>query len=251
MSFFTVGLIVLGVIVIIGLILVGSIVSKFKNIVDTAAPILNALDKDQIEYQEYEIENTPKSVNAMTSVYLPRIQADFPEFNYFEFKTKAENMLISALDAISDENVEELINGSNDLISQIRAIIDANRDSQQTEIFKDVVIHRTEIKNYVKRGGNCVITLQSSVGYHHFIKSINGDLKSGSESAMKQTRYDTELVYVQDSSKIETGSGAIGMNCPNCGAPIKTLGVKSCPYCGSGVTEVNIKTWAINSLKEV
>lgn len=246
-----VGLIALGVIAIVSLGIISSIVSKVKRTVDMAGPLLNAIAHTDFDELENEIENTPKSVNAMTNIYLPRIEADFPEFNYFEFKKKAENMLISAFDAISDENLSELINASSDLTAQVKARIDANRDSLQKEIFRDVVIHQTEIKNYVKNGGTCKITLQSSVGYHHFIKTNGGDVKSGSETAMKQTRYDTDLIYIQDVSKVAKGETAIGSNCPNCGAPIKALGVKACPYCGSGITEVNIMTWTINSFNEV
>lgn len=251
MNGFIIGLITLGVIAVVVLVIVSAVVNKIKSTLDVAAPLLNAIAHTDFDQQEYEIENTPKSVNAMTSIYLPRIEADFPEFNYFEFKKKAENMLISAFDAISDENPEGIINASSDLKSQVSARIDANRTALQKEVFRDVVIHQTEIKNYVKNSGTCKITLQSSVGYHHYIKTNGGDVKSGSETAMKQTRYDTDLLYVQDVSKVQKGETAIGMNCPNCGAPIKTLGEKTCPYCGSGITEINVLTWSINSFNEV
>ena len=47
---------------------------------------------------------------------------------------------------------------------------------------------------------------------------------------MKQTRYDTDLLYVQDISKVQKGENAIGMNCPNCGAFHVYHTV--CPACG-------------------
>lgn len=232
------------------LAIIGGIVSKILRIVKEVKPIINELSEG-LEQQEFEYENNPKSVNGMTTVYLPRIEKDFPDFNYYEFKTKAENMLISAFDAISDNNVSELVNASSELHEQIRQIIDANLDARQTEVYKDVKIHQTEIKNYVKANGTCKITLQSSVGYHHFIKNMSSQVIKGSETTLKQTRYDTELIYIQDINKVAEGDNAVAVTCPNCGAPIVTLGEKHCPYCGSAVTVVNIRAWAINRINEL
>lgn len=244
------GSIVALVALIIVLVLVGGIVTKILRIVNTVKPYVDEL-KDGLEQQEYEYENNPKSVNGMTSVYLPRIEKDFPDFNYFEFKTRAENMLISAFDAISDNNVGELVNASSELKEQIRQIIDANIDARQSEIYKDVKLHQTEIKNYVKENGTCKITLQSSIGFHHFVKNYNGEVVKGSETTLKQTRYDTELVYIQDENKVAVGDTSVSVTCPNCGAPIRSLGDKSCPYCGSAVTVINIRAWSINKINEM
>ena len=228
------------------------VVNAIKGVTSDVRSIMSNIPKDlDINREmELEIETTPKSLNAMTSVYLPQIERDFPEFNYFEFKTKAENLLKSAFDAISVEDIALLVNASDDLTKQINSIISANQNNRQKEIFKDVTVHKTEIKHYVKENGTCKITLQSAIGYHHFIKSFSGDVISGSEIAMKQTRYETELIYIQDTSKITEGDTGLGMNCPNCGAPINTLGNKICPYCGSAVAEVNVRMWTINAFKE-
>ena len=40
---------------------------------------------------------TPKSVSGMTRLMEPQIMRDFPDFNWSEFKHRAENMLTSAL----------------------------------------------------------------------------------------------------------------------------------------------------------
>jgi len=241
--------IILAVIGIVGLGLIAAIANKVKKAVDVAAPIISALSEG-LEDQEREIEMNPKSVNAMTSVYLPRIEADFPDFNYYEFRTKAENMIKSAFESISTERIEVLQNASKDLRYQISNIINRNRDRERIEKFINVKIHQTEIKNYVKSGGTCKITLQSSVAYNHFYKNKSGAIIEGSDTFTVQTRYDTELIYIQDIDKVESSDSAIGTNCPNCGAPIKGLGSKSCPYCGSGITEINIHTWVINSFEE-
>ena len=50
--------------------------------------------------QADELAATPKSVSGMTRIFEPQIQRDFPDFNLVQFKNKAENMLVSALQAI-------------------------------------------------------------------------------------------------------------------------------------------------------
>ena len=45
-------------------------------------------------------------------------------------------------------------------------------------------------------------------------------------------------------------ASAIGINCPNCGAPVKNLGQKYCDYCGTGIREINVRSWSFESVKE-
>ena len=51
---------------------------------------------------EQEYAATPKSVSAMTSLLLPKIKKDFPEFQYDEMKVRAQNVLTSYLLAVSE-----------------------------------------------------------------------------------------------------------------------------------------------------
>jgi len=237
---------VVGIIVIAAACVVLYAVNRVKSFVD---PILDLAGEQSID-TELELQTTPKSVNAMTSVYLPRIEKDFPDFNYFEFKTKAENMIRSAFMAIENDDITQLYAASKDLTEQVSNRISYNNDNRLIESFKDIEIHRTEIKNYKKEAGTCIITLQSSVGYVYSMRDYNGNVLKGDEDKTKQTRYDTELLYIQDISKTENGETLISNNCPNCGAPIKGLGYKSCPYCGSNVVDINVRTWSINKLTE-
>lgn len=243
-----VSLAIVGVIVIVAAGLALSVINKVKTVVDPIMEIAKHVDPDELER---EIETNPKSVSSMTSVYLPRIQRDFPEFSYNEFKAKAENMMVSAFNAVSAGDISMLVNASSDLKSQIKSVIETNENARQKERFAEIDIHRTEIKNYTKSAGNCVITLQTSVGYLHYIVNSAGDVVKGSTEHKFQTRYDIELMHIQDIEKTEYGQTFTANNCPNCGAPIKMLGNKSCPYCGSAVEEINIRTWSINKLNEV
>ncbi|MDO4188477.1 MAG: zinc ribbon domain-containing protein [Lachnospiraceae bacterium] len=241
-------LIATGVVLIVASVMILKVVRKVKSVVDPLVQISKHIDPEQMER---EMEITPKSVSSMTSIYLPRIQSDFPEFSYGEFKVKAENMMKSAFNAVSASDITMLVNASKDLRSQINSVIEGNVNAGRKERFAEIDIHRTEIKNYTKSAGNCVITLQSAVGYLHYITDTSGNVIKGSTEHKFQTRYDIELMYVQDVEQTEVGGSFISNNCPNCGAPIKMLGTKSCPYCGSGVEEINVRAWSINKLSEV
>lgn len=244
---FTAILLIIVVLAAIGGISYG--LHKLKSFAEDASIVIDAL-KDGLEDQAAELEHTPKSVNGMTSLCLPRITKDFPAFNWYEFRQKAENMLKSAFRAITNEDISLLIDASDDLRNQVSLEIASNRDNGIKETYQNIDIHQTEIATYRKQNGTCVITLQTSVGYIHYIED-HGELKEGSKTVMNQTRYNIELQYIQDTSKVAEGETAIGTTCPNCGAPITSAGQKVCSYCGLAVTEININTWALNRYSEL
>lgn len=147
--------------------------------------------------------------------------------------------------AVTNEDISLLTNASADLRNQVSLEIASNRDNGIREVYQNVDIHQTEIATYRKQNGTCVITLQTAVGYIHYIED-HGEVTEGSKNTTEQTRYNIELQYIQDTSKVAEGETAIGVTCPNCGAPITSVGQKSCPYCGLAVTEININAWALN-----
>lgn len=203
------------------------------------------------ENQKRELAVTPKSVSSMTTVFLPIISRDFPDFNFEEFRQKSENMLISALMAITKRDVSYLTNASDDLKSRINLQIVQDKTIDRHETFSDVTIHRTEITNYKKQMGTCVITLQSAVGYTHYVTQ-NGALTSGSRDYPEQTIYNIDIVYVQDAGKLVSSEvTAVGTTCPNCGAPITNLGAKFCEYCQTAIEEINIHVWSINKFSKI
>ena len=195
------------------------------------------------------LAETPKSVSSMTRLMEPQIMRDFPEFSWEEFKHKAENMLTSALLAISADDLNQLVEASEDIKKQVRNIIEENRLNGIGETYSQIQIHQTEIANYTKQAGKCVITIQSAVGYLHY-KMQDGKLLAGDQNRKKQTKYNIELVYIQDAEKADI-ENAIGTTCPQCGAPIRNLGAKYCEYCGAGVVPLNIRVWSLHKFYEV
>ena len=202
-----------------------------------------------LEQQADLIAETPKSVSGMTRIFEPQIQKDFPDFNLVQFKNKAENMLISALQAISAGNVSLLRETSNELTEQVRNQIQANAAEGVTETYRQIHIHRTEITNYVKREGKCIITFQSAVEYFHY-KEKDGRVTDGDKERKQQTKYNIEIMYIQN-EKLAKLDNAVGTTCPNCGAPIVKLGALYCEYCGTAVTPINLKVWTLHRYYEV
>lgn len=192
---------------------------------------------------------TPKSVSAMTRLMEPQIMRDFPEFSWDEFKHKSENMLKSALLAISANDPNRLVEASDDIRKQVTNIIEDNCANNVGETYSDIEIHQTEIADYRRKNGKCIITIQSAVGYLHY-KMQDGNVIAGDKNRKTQTKYNVELVYIQDAETATLGN-AVGTVCPQCGAPVKILGSKYCEYCGSGIIPLNIKVWSLHKFYEV
>lgn len=195
---------------------------------------------------------TPKSVSAMTSLMLPKIVHDFPDFQYDEMKNRAENVLTSYLHAVTTQDTNALKDGSDELKLQLENQINAMLTKHWVEHFDNVHIHRTEINQYRKVSGRCIITFQTALECMYYVTDSAGDIREGTREYKYQTKFNTDLVYVQDREKLETDfDSAMGLNCPNCGAPITTLGAKFCEYCGTGIIEINIHTWAFCNIDEI
>ena len=174
---------------------------------------------------------------------------DFPDFNWSEFKHKAENMLTSALLAISSEQPEKLVDASEDVKNQVLNIIADNQAAQVREVYNNIKIHQTEISNYRKDKGNCIIVIQSAVEYYHY--KVSGDhVTEGSKERKVQTKYNVELLYVQDGEEKEFDN-AFTTTCPQCGAPVRGLGNMICEYCGAHVVPINTKVWSLHKLYQV
>ncbi len=205
---------------------------------------------DGVRRMEMEQALTPKSVSAATSLYLPSIMRDFPDFHYDEMKTRAENVLISYLRSVDAQNANLLTEGTNELKDHLTMRIEALRRMEQKEHFQNIKVHKTEIYQYRKSKGRCSIVLQSAVEYIHYVEK-SGSIKKGRNDIREQSKYNIDVIYIQDRDFIENvGDAGLAMNCPNCGAPLPKLGAKKCDYCDSPVVEFNIRTWNFAAVEE-
>ncbi|MBQ2803491.1 MAG: zinc ribbon domain-containing protein [Lachnospiraceae bacterium] len=202
--------------------------------------------------KELEVEEatTPKSVSSATSIYLPQIMKDFPEFHYDEMKTRAENVLTSYLRSIDGKSAKLLTEGTNELKDHLWMRIQMLDRQDVKECFRNIKVHRTEIQTYRKEKGRCSIVFQTAVEYIHFFEK-DGKVVKGRNDLREQSKYNVEVVYIQDQDFVENyGEDGAGLNCPNCGAPLSSLGAKVCAYCDTPVIEFNIRTWGFSKVEE-
>ena len=123
---------------------------------------------------------------------------------------------ISAADAgIFERQIKDGV--SEEFLAQIKNRIRENETEAVTEHYEQIQIHQTEIANYEKKQGTCMITFQSAVGYLHYCEKA-GKVLSGSKELTEQTRYNVQLMYIQN-EKLAGMDNAVGTTCPNCGAP--------------------------------
>ena len=207
--------------------------------------------KEGFEKAEREAEYTPKSLSAQTSLAMNRILRDFPTFNYDEMKARAQNVIVSYLRSI-DENDAGLLEDANPQLKQdLKARLEMLRNVQHSEQFDNIKVHRMEISSYAKRNGRCIVTFQCALQSKHYTQDAQRKTLTGNADKWEQSRWETDLVYIQDPTKLSSPEiAALGINCPNCGAAITTLGEKHCEYCGTAIQEINLNAWSFNAVRE-
>ncbi len=206
---------------------------------------------DGVRQQREIMNETPRSLHSMTSIYLPMIQNDFPEFDYPMYRDKAQSLLRSYFNAVSTKSTSVLSEEcSLTLKNNVQSIIYDLNSRNVTQMFVNTVIHDVQIARYIKDGKTATIVFEISVGHYAYIVDSTGAVVFGDKGMKKQTIYEVGLMYVQDADKIALRGEALGVNCPNCGAPVTNLGEKFCKYCGTAVIEVNTRAWKFNSVQE-
>lgn len=203
---------------------------------------------DGLKNQKLENSVRPKSLNSMEPVLLPRIKRDFPGLNIGELKTRGERILLSSFRALASKDIGLLTEDSDkEILGKILTQIQELRDNDTDMVFKDIKVHKTVVSDYKKDKGQVWITLQSALEGIIYTSRF-GNIVEGDQDYLTQAVYRLYYLYVQDPELVKNKE-AIGLNCPNCGAPVKNLGDKHCLYCGSAITEVNLRVWRMLDFK--
>ncbi len=189
--------------------------------------------KSVIEKAELEDEVLPKSLSSMDSIYLDQIKRDFPDVNINELKRMSEASILESYLAIEKKDSSKCIN------SKVKAFVDSMISDGDVS-YEEFKFHKTVVSSYEKNGGVATIYFGSS--FEYYMKKDNGIRKK------VQDRVKCEFIYVYDIDKVDFDNKLLGLNCPNCGSPIKSLGNKSCSYCGTGVVDIVNKVWNCNDI---
>lgn len=243
-------LVLILLILVAGIILYFYVRNKVRNV---SRELFGTSDITQAAQQmKQEYATTPKSVSAMTSLLLPKIVSDHPDFQYDEMKERANALLVEYLQAVNAGSTEPLRDGTEELTQQLIQQIRSCSSQNQKEHFSQIHLHRTEICQYRTTAGRHIITFQTSLECYHYITDASGAVIEGSKDYMYQTRYNTDLIYIQNRDIVTNASdNAAGATCPNCGAPYSSLKSRSCPYCGTPLIEFNIQVWSFNNIEEI
>lgn len=195
-----------------------------------------------IELSEIENQETPKSLSGMESIALPLIKKDFPDLNINELKSKAESSIINYLESLENKEYKEIDNVSDSVKNYIISKINDLKDNDIVN-YDSIKIHRTIVNKYEKKDNIATIYFQTGLEYMY--------KKNDSNMKKIQDRIETEFIYIIDTDKVNIKAKGIGLNCPNCGAPIKSVGDKTCEYCGSGIVDIVKRTWYLNNIKNI
>lgn len=192
----------------------------------------------QIKDATDEVENTPKSLTGVEGIHMPKIKADFPEFDLPLVKSYIKSF---ALDYFAAMTAGEIVrskfqkNCSNQLIDMMIAQANSSRS------YKDAKVHKVVVSDYRKSNYDVSVVFELAVEYRY-----NG------KSQLSQEKYEVWYTYfLEDGAHQELSS----MKCPHCGAPIEKVDRSYCPYCDYplDVHEEAIvidRTWKITDMKK-
>jgi hypothetical protein len=190
----------------------------------------------------------PKTVYSMENVYLDQIKRDFPQLNINELKSSAEMNIRNVLHSIETKNTKDLQNKNEKIYAYVTNKIEDLKDDKF--ICDNINFHRTVLSKYEKK--NEVATMEFQTSLEYFTRE-----KGKKIGRKKQTRYKTQFIHVIDAKMYgEHKIRILGLNCPNCGAPIKDIDSKGCEYCSSSLikptsgVEFVKRIWFLNNLKE-
>lgn len=192
---------------------------------------LNSI-KDEIDDLN---DNEPKQVSGMTSIFIPQILKDFPDFNLDQMYLLAEKSIRTILNSIENKDIKILENKDFNLINKkLKLQLEDLINSDILYSYDDIVFHKHAIKNYSFKNGIATLEITSSLEYF-YKKIVDGKEVSKKRNKKKQARFITKYVYIADRDAYEKDINVYGLNCPNCGAVIRSLRSKNCSYCKTGL----------------
>lgn len=206
--------------------------------------------KNEIEELQ---DSDPRQISGMTNIFLPQILKDFKNFNIEEMYLLVEKSIRSILNAIENKDISILEDKDFNLINKkLKLQLEDLIKNDIIYSYDDIVFHRHAIKSYKYKNGIATLEITSSLEYY-YNKSNAGEQLVKKNKKKKQALYITKFVYIVDNDAYEKDINVYGLNCPNCGAVVKSLKSKTCAYCKTGlnIQVVNLlKCWKLIECKD-
>ncbi len=201
---------------------------------------------DMLKQGLQEEATTPKSISNVSAMYKPKLERDFPDMSYERFIEMANSALLSILTSIESGSTDNMKLATDTLREKVYNIIRDNQNKGTVEHFDNVKIHRTAIADYKSTSDIATAVFEISFECMHFCEGK----KNKNPDTLCQMAASVTLSYGREFSE-DSSSLTFSHNCPNCGAPVYSVGgrMMQCKYCGTGVTEDVHRSWVASAYK--
>lgn len=215
---------VIAIIVIVALGVLATVIHivRWINLLgNSASSLINRIKLAQVKEA-----TVPKSLSAVEKFVMPQLLNDFPEFNVAaaidRVKSDAALFYRSAIE-------NKVLFSDNTTTALLENLI------LPKDVKGNIIIHKAALSAYNKLGHDRILTYQASAEYMDTSDTRN------------QKRLILKYIAASDddfSQNIHT------FTCPNCGAPVPTIGDKVCKYCGIALQTSTSLGWYLMDIRE-
>ncbi|MBR5713335.1 MAG: zinc ribbon domain-containing protein [Clostridia bacterium] len=215
---------IIAIIVIVALGVLATVIHivRWINLLgNSASSLIN-----QIKLAQVKEATVPKSLSAVEKFVMPQLLNDFPEFN-----------IAAAIDRVKSDAalfyrsaIENKVLFSDNTTTALLENLILPKD-----VKGNIIIHKAALSAYNKLGHDRILTYQASAEYMDTSDTRN------------QKRLILKYIAASDddfSQNIHT------FTCPNCGAPVPTIGDKVCKYCGIALQTSTSLGWYLMDIRE-
>ena len=147
-----------------------------------------------------------------------------------KFLSKVDNIYILLMSGVAFDELENVRHKvSADVYNRYEVICINNRAKGFTQIYDELNVRSTNIKDIKKFDDKIVVEVELISGYvDYVINNANGKLVSGDSERKEFHRNILTLEKRLDAKGVRTS-----MHCPTCGKPIDYNADGTCDYCGT------------------
>ncbi len=219
-----------GIGVILLIILVGAGLVALRFVIRAAlrvgnlATVLSGLLKNA----DLKAETTPRSLSSSEPLLLDRIRRDFPEYNPELIRQRVMQDARTFYESAQAGRCLYTGGISDQLRERLPSFL-------PPDVAGNVQVHKVALAAYDDRSEDRVLTFQAAAAFR---------------DPAGTTRQRRLILTYLAAWSTDTQTGVKRSNCPNCGAPIPTVGSKICQYCGTALKVWAGTGWLLTDLRE-